>query len=62
MRRKRRGDHGLVNLAYGEKMQPRIMEDTEAKTNSSRHHLATKMCTLRGCGKSEESLHSDDNK
>ena len=43
-------------------MQPRIMEDTEAKTNGSGHHLATKMCTLRGCGKSKESLHSDANK
>ena len=46
----KRGDHGLVNPTYGEKMQvqPRIMEDTKAKTDGSRHHLATKMCTQGG--------------
>jgi hypothetical protein len=32
MRRSKRGDHGPVNRAYGEKMQSRNLEDVRVRT------------------------------
>jgi len=41
-RRSKRGDHGLANSAYGEKMHSRNLEDVRAKTlvaDISNNHL-----------------------